>query len=175
MIVAWASLLAVGAEDGEETETDKASHMADAHRAVGFKLIDLTAFGDEQTSTWLGAGIIVERPVHPKAVLEVAVQGLFGTPAKPGFALPVDLLLKRVWSVGARTVITAGGGPSLTYMRIEGEDEVFPGVLGSLGGSYWLGKDTKWGILAEVDGGGSFETEGFVPELELAVGAVWKL
>ena len=85
----------------------------------------------------------------------------------------MDVLFKRVWMI-QRTVITAGGGPSVTYMRVEGEDEWFPGFLGSVGGSYWLGKH-RWGILAEVDAGGSLEADRFVPEVEFATGLMLSL
>ncbi|MEN0068495.1 MAG: hypothetical protein AAGA48_40620, partial [Myxococcota bacterium] len=72
------------------------------------------------------------------------------------------------------TVLTVGGGPALTvYREPEEAFELFPGALASLGGSYWLGPDNGWGILAEVDFGGSIEPEGLVPELELATGVVF--
>ncbi len=161
----WMVWLAMGsalAEDADEHE---------GHRAIGAKLVELLAFEEEEVTTWTGLGFIAERPIGHRGVVEIAVQGLVG---RPGFSVPVDLLLKRVWSV-QRTTLTAGGGPSLTGLWREGETHIFPGVLGSFGGSVWIGPEESWGILAEVDAGGSFEREGFVPELEFAVGAVWSL
>ena len=144
------------------------------HRAIGIKLVELVAMHDNRPSSWLGAGVMAEIPLSRTVIVEVAVQGLAGTPQRPGFALPVDLLAKRVWLFD-RWVVTAGGGPSLTWMSAKGERDLFPGVLTSLGGSYWFGDHLKWGWLAEIDAGGALEHGAVVPEIELATGIVFAL
>ncbi|MEM6928876.1 MAG: hypothetical protein AAF602_18195 [Myxococcota bacterium] len=143
---------------------------AEAHRAVGVKLVDLVAFEEEETTNWVGIGLIAERPIGHRGVVEVSVQGLAGS---PGFSVPIDLLLKRVWSRG-RLIVTAGGGPALTLLRRDEETSIFPGALASLGGSWWFGQEESWGLLAEIDAGGSVESGGLVPEIEFAVGALLK-
>ena len=157
--------------------TDTHPSVADAHgnthRAIGLKLIDLNALhAGGEVSAWVGAGIIVELPLSRTVIVELAGQALFGLPAHPGVALPLDALVKRVW-LRKRWVVTAGGGPSLTWMRVPHGTALFPGVLTSLGGSYWFGEHLKWGVLAEVDVGAALEHGAIVPELEFATGIVF--
>lgn len=171
----------VAADEHHDAEdSHDASHVSiesehgATHRAIGIKLIDLNAMHEGRPSAWIGAGMLVELPLSRTVVVEVAVQGLAGTRARPGLAIPVDLLAKRVW-LRDRWVVTAGGGPSLTWMSAKGERDLFPGVLTSLGGSYWFGEHLNWGVLAEVDVGAALEHGVVVPELELATGVVFSL
>ncbi|MEN0065568.1 MAG: hypothetical protein AAGA48_25730, partial [Myxococcota bacterium] len=95
-------LVSLALAEGEPTvsEHGEAPHERESHRAFGVKLIDLVAFNEERTTSWLGLGLIAERPISKRVVVEVAVQGLFGAGEAEGFAIPLDLLLKRVWFVG---------------------------------------------------------------------------
>ena len=176
MLALHLTALALSAPSSSDPHEPVESHDSEhhTHRAIGLKLIDLNVVSEGELSAWLGAGLILELPASRRVVVEVAAQGLAGTPNRPGFALPVDVLVKYAWFF-PRTVVTAGGGPTLTWMLEDGHSSLFPGALASVGGSYWLGERERWGILAELDVGGSIEGGAFVTEIELATGVVFAL
>ena len=180
IVLALASAGALAATD-EAHEPDAAHEAPHAeghhtgghpHRLLGAKAILLEALHEDKATSWIGPGAITELQLAPGIIGEIAVSALWGTPAAPGFAVPADVLIKWGKMIGPKIIVTAGAGPSLTWMRHEGESLWFPGALASVGGSYWMGARDRWGILAEIDAGGALEEGGIVPEIETAVGVV---
>jgi hypothetical protein len=163
-IVLWSAQL-MASEPPEAEPPDHGYHNTAALRTIG-----LLEVKQDKRALFFGPGALIERTLIDRLLeVEISAAFLMGH----GVTMPIDLLLKFPVEINDKFTVYLGGGGAITFiLPEEGEKEVHPGTIVSLGTYVWLWHE--WGLNFEVDYATLFEAEHVAHEFETAVGVVYR-